>query len=91
MAASHSHVLIFFNAIQNPMSVFSTLNETLIQYASFEIGCAVFCSAPTGFCPLTGSMSCAFCLKVGEFGLRGRDSAILINIMSPKVALTRCS
>lgn len=68
-----------------------SLNETLIQYAPFKIDHAVFCSPPAGFCPLTASMSCAFCLKVGKFGLSGRDSAILINIMSPKVALTRCS
>lgn len=73
------------------MSDFPTLNETLIQYASFEIVHAVFRSPPAGFCPLTGSMSCAFCLKVGKFRLSGRDYAILINIMSLKVALTRCS
>lgn len=42
MAVLNNNVLFFFNAIQNPMSDFSTLNETLIQYASFKIGCAVF-------------------------------------------------
>lgn len=91
MAVLNSQVLIFFNVIQDPMSDFSTPNETLIQYVSFKIGHAVFCSPFAGFCPLTGSASCAFCLKVGKFWLSGRDSAILINIMSPKVALTRCS